>query len=292
MEALREILAFDFLLRNALWTVLLIGFACPVVGVFLVLRRLAFLGVALPQISSTGVALALSLHAWFGSHDHGHGTATSLAFAGSLGFSLTAVMAFAWLARHRRGSSEGLLGTAFVVSSAISLLLLAKCPQAEQTWMHQLKGELIAISGDELGWTATTLGLVLALIAVFRREFLLVSFDWELARTMRKSVVGWDVFLYLLIGLTVSAAVMSVGPLIAFGFLLVPPLIAHRIAGNMRQLFALSSVIGGLAAFVGFYVAYVWDVPVGPAAVAVLGILYAFVAIAQRCLTRKPRTNA
>ena len=60
MNVLREIFDPAFLLRDALHTSILIGLACPVVGVFLVLRRMVFLGVALPQISSTGVALALS----------------------------------------------------------------------------------------------------------------------------------------------------------------------------------------------------------------------------------------
>ena len=66
METLRQILSPDFLLRNSVYTSVLVGFACPLVGVFLVLRRLVFMGVALPQISSTGVAIALSLPLWFG----------------------------------------------------------------------------------------------------------------------------------------------------------------------------------------------------------------------------------
>jgi len=66
METLRQILSPDFLLRNSVYTSVLIGFACPLVGVFLVLRRLIFMGVALPQISSTGVAVALSLPLWLG----------------------------------------------------------------------------------------------------------------------------------------------------------------------------------------------------------------------------------
>src|SRR3989442_7432910 len=64
IETFRLVLAPDFLLRNSLYTSVLIGFACPLVGVFLVLRRLVFMGVALPQISSTGIAIALSLALW------------------------------------------------------------------------------------------------------------------------------------------------------------------------------------------------------------------------------------
>ena len=60
METLREILAPDFLLRNSVYIGLLVGLACPLVGVYLVLRRLVFMGVALPQISSCGIAAAFA----------------------------------------------------------------------------------------------------------------------------------------------------------------------------------------------------------------------------------------
>ena len=67
MEAFHQILSPAFLLRNSIYASVLVGFACPLVGVFLVVRRLIFMGVALPQISSTGVAIALSLPLWLGS---------------------------------------------------------------------------------------------------------------------------------------------------------------------------------------------------------------------------------
>ena len=90
-----------------------------------------------------------------------------------------------------------------------------------------------------------------------------------------KNVLFWDVVLYLLIGLTVSMAVLSVGPLIAFGFLLIPALTAHLFARNMRQFTTLASLAGGSVAFFGFWIAYQWDMPVGPTDVVLLGVLYA-----------------
>jgi len=92
--------------------------------------------------------------------------------------------------------------------------------------------------------------------------------------------------LYLLIGLTVSMAVLSVGPLIAFGFLLIPALTAHLYARNMRQLTILASLIGGATAFCGFWIAYQWDLPVGPMDVVLLGVLYAIGWLVVRLLHR------
>jgi len=277
METLHQILSPDFLLRNSLYTSVLVGFACPLVGVFLVMRRLAFMGVALPQISSTGIAFALSCPVWLGLNPAGYSpqTAHMLAFAGSIVFSLGAILTLAFMERRGRGQLEGRLGTAYVVAGASSILLLAQNPSAEIGLLDMLKGEVIAVSNFDLVLTAATLALVLAALGIFQKELLLVSFDRDMAAILRKNVVFWDVLLYILIGLTVSMAVLSVGPLISFGFLLIPALIAHLFARNMRRFTVISSLIGGAAAFVGFYIAYTWDMPVGPTDVVFLGVFYA-----------------
>jgi ABC-type Mn2+/Zn2+ transport system permease subunit len=147
-----------------------------------------------------------------------------------------------------------------------------------------LKGEVIAVSNVDLVLTAAMLALVLAVLGLFHKELLLVSFDRDMALVLRKNVVYWDVLLYILIGLTVSMAVLSVGPLISFGFLLIPALIAHLFARNMRQFTLISSLIGGASAFVGFYIAYTWDMPVGPTDVVLLGILYATAWVVARLI--------
>jgi ABC-type Mn2+/Zn2+ transport system permease subunit len=277
MEIIYQIFSPDFLLRNSIYTIVLVGLVCPLVGVFLVMRRLVFMGVALPQISSTGVAVALSLPLWLGFNlsEHSSHSTHMLAFIGSITFSLTAILVLAFLERRGRGQPEGRLGTAYVVAAAMSILLLSKNPYGEIGWLDMMKGEVIAISNFDLGLTAATLTLVIAVMGLFHRELLLVSFDREMAIILRKNVIFWDVLLYLLIGMTVSMAVLSVGPLIAFGFLLIPALSAHMVARNMRQFIVLASLIGGLAAFLGFCIAYKFDLPVGPTDVVLLGFLYA-----------------
>ena len=77
-------------------------------------------------------------------------------------------------------------------------------------------------------------------------------------------------------------AVLSVGPLIAFGFLLIPALTARLFARNMRQLLIFASLLGGTTAFAGFWLAYQWDFPVGPTDVALLGIIYAVVFLTRK----------
>jgi len=277
MESLKQILSPDFLLRNSVYTSVLIGFTCPLVGVFLVLRRLVFMGVALPQISSTGIAVALSIPMWLGAMQPEYAAHNEhlLAFAGSTIFSLAAILILAFLERRGRGHPEGRLGAAYVVAAALSILLLSKNRYAEVGWLDLLKGEIITISNFDLTLTAATLAVVLVVLGLFQKELLLASFDRAMAVTLGKKVLFWDVLLYLLIGLTVSMAVLSVGSLISFGFLLIPALTAHLFAKNMRQFVILASLIGGVSAFVGFWIAYQSDCPVSPTDVVLLGIIYA-----------------
>jgi ABC-type Mn2+/Zn2+ transport system permease subunit len=288
MASLSHILSPDFLLRNSVYTSVLVGFSCPLVGVFLVMRRLVFMGVALPQVSSTGVAIALSVPLWLGFKLGGHPSESShmLAFIGSMTFSLAAILILAFMERRGRGQPEGRLGTAYVAAASLSILVLSKNPYGELGWLDMLKGEVITISNFDLVLTAATLALVLATLGLFHKELLLVSFDRPMAITLRKNVVFWDVLLYVLIGLTVSMAVLSVGPLIAFGFLLIPALTAHLFARNMRQFTILASLCGGVAAFVGFSIAYQADLPVGPTDVVLLAVLYAVGWLIARILPR------
>jgi ABC-type Mn2+/Zn2+ transport system permease subunit len=274
MDTLSEVFHPNFLLRNSVYISLLVGLVCPLVGVYLVVRRLIFMGIALPQVSSCGIAFAFALQGW-GLLPHLHDSAEehALALLGSIVFTLLAILALTLLERRGRGTVEGRLGVLYVLAGAWSILLLVKNPFGEHGMLDLLKGEIIAVSDSELFLTAGVFLLVIVPLFMFHKEFLLVSFDPEMAITLKKSLRAWDGFLFSLIGLTVSVSVLSVGPLVAFGFLVVPPLIAYQISRTMKQFIALSSAIGGLSALIGFVLAYIWDLPVGATDVALLGML-------------------
>jgi ABC-type Mn2+/Zn2+ transport system permease subunit len=287
METLREVLDPQFLLRNSVYISVVFGLACPLVGMYLVLRRLVFLGVALPQISSCGIAFAFALQGW-GLLPHSHESAGehSLALLGSTAFTLGAILLLTLMERRGRGPVEARVGTAYVLAGAWSILLLVKNPAGEHGLLDLLKGEILAISNFELAMTAGTLSVVIAALWLFQKEFLLVSFDRDMAVTLRKNVLAWDGFLFVLIGLTISLAVLSAGPLVTFGFLLLPPLTAHLFARNMRQFAVLASGLGGLTALAGFCVAYRWDLPVGATDVALSGIIYLLALTARKVMDR------
>lgn len=274
MDTLREIFDPHFLLRNSVYIGLLIGFVCPLVGIYLVVRRLIFMGVALPQVSSCGIAFAFALHSWHliphleESSEHG------LALAGASVFTLGTLVILSILERKQQGSTEGRIGTVYVLAGALSILLLLKNPFGEHGLLERLQGKIIAVSYFDLVLTASIfLGVVICLI-LFQKELLLVSYDREMALSLGKYAGLWDGLLFVIIGLTISLAVLSVGPSVTFGFLILPPLIVRNFARTMRQFCLSASLLGALSSVVGFWIAYKYDLPVGPTDIAVLGIIY------------------
>ena len=274
MSTVLEVLRPGFLLRDALIASILVGTVCPLIGVYFVLRRMIFLGVALPQLSAAGIAFALLIHRMaIGPHAHGDATDSMLARLGATGFTLGGILVLAALERRGREIVEARIGMVYAVAGALTILFLAADPWGEAQIVNLLKGELLAATERSLAFLGLVLGVVILAVMVFQKEFLLVSFDRDLAVVFGKNVTAWDTLLYVLCGVTISFGVLAAGPLVTFGFLLAPPLAARLVTRRMLTFSIASAAIGGLSAFVGFCAAYRYDMPLGPSEVAVSAVV-------------------
>jgi ABC-type Mn2+/Zn2+ transport system permease subunit len=275
MSTLVEILRPGFLLHEALVGSVLVGVVCPLVGVYFVLRRMIFLGLALPQLSATGIASAFLLHRTLvGPHVHFEMSERVLARLGASAFTLGGILVLAAFER-RRETVEARIGVTYAIAGALTMLFLAADPWGEAQMVNLLKGDLLATTGGSLTVLGSVFGAVVLVLMVFRKEFLLVSFDRDLAVVFGKAAGLWDALLYLVCGVTISFGVMTAGPLVTFGFLVVPALTARVLTRHMLSFSIGAAAIGGLTSFAGFYCAYRYDMPLGPAEVAVTsGVLF------------------
>jgi len=281
MHALFEILNPNFLLRQALIGSVLVGLVCPLVGVYFVLRRMIFLGVALPQVSAAGIACSFFVYrVVVGPHQHLELTERGLAMIGSFGFTLIGLLILAALERHKE-TVEARIGITYAVAAAATILFVAADPSADAHMVSLLKGDILATTTASLGVLTAVFSTTVLVLLAFRKEFLLVSFDRDLAIVFSKRVALWDSLLYLLIGVTISLGVMTAGPLVTFGFLVVPPLTARLITHRMLTFSLVAAGLGAITAFVGFYCAYRFDMPLGPAEVAVASFVLVIVAAAS-----------
>jgi ABC-type Mn2+/Zn2+ transport system permease subunit len=268
VSTLVEMLSPDFLLRNALVGSVLVGLVCPLVGVYFVLRRMIFLGVALPQLSAAGVAFAFLARSAVGVHEHGEVSERVLAMIGSLGFAFTGLLVLAALERQGRETLEARIGVTYALAAAASILFVAADPYGEAEMTHLLRGDIVTTTGTSLRLLIGVLGTVALALFAFRKELLLVSFDRDMAVVLGMRAGLWDALLYLLIGITISFGVMTAGPLVTFGFLVVPPLTARLVTRHMLSFSLLASAIGTVTTFAGFWAAYRYDLPLGPTDVA------------------------
>jgi ABC-type Mn2+/Zn2+ transport system permease subunit len=266
-----SLLSPDFLFRNALAGGLLVGVLCGVLGVYVVLRRFALLGVALPQAGAAGIAFTFLATR----HQHAVGAGTHvLALLGSVGFTFVGLALLTLSGRRSRIPEDGRIGALLAVASAGTVLFVAANPAGDFEVTSLLRGELLAISDSDLGVLAAASLVTGVLFLLFRREILLASFDPEFARTLGKSPVNADALLYVLLGIAISLGVMTVGPLVVFGFLTLPALCALRIAPRLGAAFALAALVAAVSSLGGFAIAYRADLPAGPVDVALAAALW------------------
>lgn len=250
------------LFRDALYGSLIIAVTCAVLGVYVVLRRIVFVGAALAQISSAGIALAY----WLA----GQGIATALAThpeALSLAVTLASV---AFFAGAMRGPvpPDARIGVWYAAAAAAGILLIAKATAGDA---HD-----IFLQGNILGITRSdTVELLIASVPVvagqffFQKELLFTSFDRETARTLGYRVGLWDLGFYLVLGFVISIAMQFAGVLLVFNFLVLPAVTGLLLARGMAGTFVISTVAALLAALIGFAMSIPFDLPTGPTMIAV-----------------------
>ena len=246
------------LFREALYGALVIALACSVLGVYVVLRRIVFVGAALAQISSAGIALALWL-AGVGAALGGVLTPTVV----SLLLTLIAVLFFASGTRGRI-PPDATIGVTYAAAAAVGILLISKAASGEAHDIF-LSGNILGITrSDTLVLLAVTVP-VLVVHSVFYKELLFVSFDRETARTLGYNVRWWDLLLYLTLGIVISSAMQFAGVMLVFNFLVLPAVTGLLLSQTMRGVFFWSVASALVAAFVGFALSVPFDLPSGPA---------------------------
>ena len=188
-------------------------------------------------------------------------------------------MVLAAFARHRE-TVEARIGVTYAIAAAATILFLALDPAAEAHGKPPQRRHP-GTTGPSLTLMVGVFGAVALLLLAFRKEFLLVSFDRDLAVVFGKHAGLWDGLLYLMIGLTISLGVMTAGPMVTFGFLVIPPLTARMITRLYADLLPDVGGLGAITAFAGFYCAYLLDLPLGPAEVALASLVLAIVAVTR-----------
>src|SRR5258708_33345888 len=159
---------------------------------------------------------------------------------GSIVFSCLGMGLLGYLEQRGKGLAEGPLAAAYAFAGALTILFMVFNPAGQIEVLNLLKGEVIALSKAELRLLVAVFGMVLVSMLLFRREFLLTSFDRDLAFLLKGRQVVWDILLYLLAGLIIAFGVIMAGTLLVFRFLFVSGLAPKKLGLRAGSFFLIS----------------------------------------------------
>jgi ABC-type Mn2+/Zn2+ transport system permease subunit len=256
------------LFREALYGALVIALACSVLGVYVVLRRIVFVGAALAQLSSAGIALGLFLS---GIGIGGELTHHPVAMA--LIVTIAGAVFFGMGGGGRSGvPPDAVIGVTYAVAAAVGIILISKAKTGEAHDIF-LQGNILGITRvDTLVLLAVAVPVLLVHV-IFYKEFLFVSFDRETARTLGYNVTFWNLLLYFTLGVVIAYAMQFAGVMLVFNFLVLPAVTGILLARSMGTIFTVAIVSALLAALIGFSLSVPFDLPSGPAIIAVSGAI-------------------
>ena len=266
-----EFLSYDFGQR-ALLAGLVVGLGCAVLAFFVVLRRMAFVGVGVSHAALGGVALGVLLGI--------DPVLSALVFS----------VGVAWLigAIGGRGhlTEETAIGIFFPTAMALGVALMAGTPDYRQNLLSYLFGNILLVQRGDLVLASVLVGLTVLVTFALFKELLFVSVDEETARATGLPATGLRYLLLTMLALTIVSAIKVVGIVLVSAFLVIPGATAQLVAPSMRAMlglsiaFALASVLGGL------WLAWVLDLPSGAAIVLTAAAVF-FLALAGRRLVAR-----
>ncbi|SHJ23271.1 metal ABC transporter permease [Desulfofundulus thermosubterraneus] len=274
-----EIFAYDFMVR-ALLAGLVVGVLCPAVGVFLVMRRYAFMADTLAHVSLAGVALGMIL-----------GVFPSLT---TLGVTLAAAVGVERLRATGRLHGEAVLALMMSSGLALAVVLISLARGFNVDIMGYLFGSILTVGSGDLLLILAVGAVVLVMLSFFYKELFFISFDEECARVAGLPVDRLNVLFILLVALTVTVATRVVGILLVSALMVIPVLTAQLFSGSFRRLFWLSQVLGITVCFWGLILSYHLGTAPGGSIVLLAAAVFALVQLgtaARRAWQRRHLAN-
>jgi ABC-type Mn2+/Zn2+ transport system permease subunit len=226
-------------------------------GVYLSVRRVVFLGLVLANAATVGAALA-QVFGW--------PSEVSAVLA-----TLTAALCLGALPGSRNVAAESVMGWAYAAAAAATVLILAGAA-AEADTLHLLYGNVLAVSTSHAIGLGVVAIVIVSVHVMYSPRFLLVTFDAEAAHVAGVHTRLWSVLLSLAIGVATAATVHELGALLTFALLTLAPMASLLVTRRVHSTFLMAAVIGSGAVTAGLIVAYQCDLPPGPTSVGVLVI--------------------
>lgn len=241
-------------------------------GLHVVKREVIFVDLALAQVATLGTCIALILGYQFNDR---------ITFWISLGVTFLGAALFSWSRSSQKGPvpQEAIIGITFVVAAAGVILLLSRVAGGKEELEHLLTGDILNVTGAEVGQRAAIFAVLGGFYAGFHQRFALISSDPEQASAQGLRVRLWDFLFYAAFAVVVVSFVRVAGVLLTFAYLIVPAVCAVMLAQRWIGRLAIGWGTAAAASLLGLAASYWLDLPTGAAIVCACGVLLVIVSV-------------
>ncbi len=274
MHYLTDPLQFEFM-RRALLAIVLTGVVSGVLGSYVVLRGLAFIGDALTHAVFPGIVIAVAI-----------GRSILL---GALVVGLATALGIATISRNRRVREDTAIGIVFAAMFALGVVLVSTLATYQRDVADLLFGQILAVSRSDLYLSGATTAIALIATLLLNKEFALIGFDRDMAEAMRYPVFVLDLVLLALITLAIVVSLQAIGNILVLAMLVTPAATARLLTQRLATMQVLSALLGVLAGVVGLYISFWWNVASGGAVVLTSTAIFFAVFIAVEVTSRARR---
>lgn len=225
----------------------LVAVVCALLGVFVILKRVVFIGITLSEMAACGMAAAMLI-----------GVAP---FVGAITLTLLGVVVLALPFESRRIPRDAVLGVLFIAASSLSVLLVSGSGHGLQEIKSLLYGDLILTSPADLRVICSVIIPVIVYLLLFQRPTLYAFLDREAATVLKLKPGIWELLFFLILGLVVAVASKVAGTLLVFCYLIVPPTLALLLARRLWLVLTLAVVAAIGSTLAGIYISFRADLP-------------------------------
>jgi zinc transport system permease protein len=270
------------LMQRALVAAVLVGACAPIVGTFLVQRRMALMGDGIGHVALTGVALGWLVGSWAGVVPN-----DALAVPGAVIAAVVGSLVMELVRERGRTSGDLALALMFYGGIAGGVLLIKVAGGTNANLISYLFGSIATVSASDVWLTVALAAVILGVGLGLRTALFAVSHDEEFARASGLPVRLLSMLVAVIAALTVTIAMRVVGLLLVSALMIVPVAVSQLYARSFARTMLGASVVGVAVSLVGLVVTYWWDIPPG-ATIVVLAILVYGAAAALRPVLRHP----
>ncbi|HZR45412.1 MAG TPA: iron chelate uptake ABC transporter family permease subunit [Candidatus Manganitrophaceae bacterium] len=251
----------------------LIALLLSIVGVLVVARDQIFIGAAISQASTFGIALAMSAGAGAAATGFSWLHSDEFLSAMAVAFSILAALITARGGETGGESHEAITGWIFLLSASLAVLVVSHSPHGLEEIHRLLSSSIIGATETDAAIFGTFAAATAALVLRLRRPLLLFALDPAMAQSAGMNLPLWSGITAAWLGLAIGLSIRSSGMIYTFGCLVLPALVAKNLCREVGPIFWVSPIVAVAAGVAGFMIANDYDYPPGQMTVALLSLL-------------------